>query len=101
MRLLFWSGLAAALAVLFAVLAYLYVKGSSPVPAPESIAYPVRGIDISHHQGAIDWRRIAEQNIRFAWLKASEGAGWADPTFADHLSNAHAAGLAVGAYHYF
>jgi lysozyme len=101
-RILIWSGVAASVALIFAaVLADLYVKGAYRFSYPDAVTYPVRGIDISHHQGEIDWKRIAGQNIRFAWLKASEGGDWTDPTFAHHLAEARAAGIAVGAYHYF
>ncbi|HEX2068810.1 MAG TPA: GH25 family lysozyme, partial [Actinomycetota bacterium] len=31
------------------------------------------GIDVSHHQGRIDWPRVAADDISFAYIKASEG----------------------------
>ncbi|MFC5730327.1 MULTISPECIES: glycoside hydrolase family 25 protein [Nocardioides] len=62
---------------------------------------PVKGIDASHHQGPIDWRRVADHGITFAYLKASEGTGFVDPRFAAHRRNAARAGIAVGGYHYF
>lgn len=61
----------------------------------------VRGIDASHHQGAIDWAAVAGDGIAFAYLKASEGTTYVDPTFADHRASALDVGIAVGGYHYF
>ncbi|WP_312856407.1 glycoside hydrolase family 25 protein, partial [Nocardioides pelophilus] len=69
--------------------------------APEPSRVRVRGIDASHHQGAIDWAAVAGDGIAFAYLKASEGTTYVDPTFADHRAAALARGVAVGGYHYF
>jgi lysozyme len=61
----------------------------------------VIGVDVSHHQGAIDWAKLAKTDVRFAYLKATEGGDYVDPTFKDNWSAARKAGLAVGAYHFF
>lgn len=101
-RIALWTlGGLAALLIIGALAAWLYLKGAYRFAYPDAQSFPVRGIDVSHHQGAIDWRRIAAQNIRFVYLKASEGGDWQDASFDGHLEQAHAAGLAVGAYHYF
>ena len=102
MRTTRWIAIGLGAVALIAILAVLlYLRGVYRFSYPDPVTYPVRGIDISHHQGAIDWRRVAAQNIRFVYLKASEGGDWTDPSFADNLERAQAAGLAVGAYHYF
>ncbi len=68
---------------------------------PDRHRYPVRGIDVSHHQGLIDWRAVAADDVVFAYLKASEGGDHADSRFAANWRAARQAGLRVGAYHYF
>lgn len=60
-----------------------------------------RGIDASHHQGAIDWRAVAGDGVAFAYLKATEGTSYTDPTFAGHRAAAQDHGIQVGGYHYF
>ncbi len=101
-RLAKWFVIGAGAAILIlALAAWLYLKGIYRFSYPDALVYPVRGIDVSHHQRAIDWRRVAAQNIRFVYLKASEGGDWTDPTFTANLAAARSAGLAVGAYHYF
>jgi GH25 family lysozyme M1 (1,4-beta-N-acetylmuramidase) len=60
----------------------------------------IPGIDVSRHQGAIDWQAVARSGVRCAWVKATEGRDYVDPRFAANLSGARAAGLAVGAYHF-
>jgi lysozyme len=69
---------------------------------PDPSRFPVWGIDVSHHQGSIDWPAVAsEPYIAFAYIKATEGGDWTDPRFAENWSEAQRAGLRVGAYHFF
>jgi GH25 family lysozyme M1 (1,4-beta-N-acetylmuramidase) len=60
----------------------------------------VQGIDVSAYQPRVDWARWRRQGIRFAWIKATEGATWRSPTFVAQRTGARAAGLLQGAYHY-
>jgi lysozyme len=76
---------------------YLYFRSFSP----DRQKYPVRGIDVSHHQGNIDWARVAADDVGFAIIKATEGGDHRDRLFAANLAAARKAGLAVGAYHFF
>lgn len=59
------------------------------------------GIDVSHHNGNLDWAAIKKAGVEFAFLKASQGVSFRDPKFADNLSKARAVGIPCGAYHYF
>ena len=61
---------------------------------------PVQGIDISKYQGDIDWDRVREAGIRFAYLKVSEGGDHVDDRFYDNWEAAAAAGVPRGAYHF-
>jgi lysozyme len=64
--------------------------------------YPLWGVDVSHHQGAIDWKSVArEPNLVFAYIKASEGGDRRDERFAENWRAARGAGFKVGAYHFF
>jgi len=61
-----------------------------------------RGIDVSHHQGVIDWETVGEsRDLTFAFVKATEGIKMQDDKFAKNLHGARNAGLLVGAYHFF
>ncbi|WP_414471869.1 GH25 family lysozyme [Microvirga sp. M2] len=68
---------------------------------PSRTAHPRRGIDVSHHQKEIDWRKVARDDVAFAFIKASEGGDYRDTRFAANWREAQAAGLKVGAYHFF
>lgn len=61
---------------------------------------PVQGIDVSYYQGDIDWGKVGAAGIRFAYIKATEGADRADEKFRDNWQGAQEAGLARGAYHF-
>ncbi len=67
---------------------------------PSKQIYPVRGVDVSAYQGEIDWETLAGEDIRFAFLKATEGSTFVDKKFSYNWENAHKTGLRVGAYHY-
>lgn len=58
------------------------------------------GIDVSHHNGTIDWKKVAESGVKFAWIKCSEGTTWRDKSRLRNLSAARKAGLIVGGYHF-
>ncbi len=68
---------------------------------PARSKYPVQGIDVSHHQGAIDWGALPHQGVDFAYIKASEGGDHRDRLFAANWKAAAAAGIERGPYHFF
>jgi len=61
----------------------------------------VQGVDVSWHQGPIDWRTLAADDVAFAYIKATEGGDHVDARFAFNWREASAAGLYRGAYHFF
>lgn len=63
--------------------------------------YDIHGVDVSHYQGEIDWNKLASQDVRFAYIKATEGSSHVDDKFAVNYKEAQEAGIRVGAYHFF
>jgi lysozyme len=59
------------------------------------------GIDVSRHQGPIDWAAVAAAGIRFAFIKATQGATLRDVRFTENWLRARQHGLLRGAYHFF
>jgi lysozyme len=49
----------------------------------------------------VDWSQLKQANIKFAFIKASDGATFADPGFADAWNGATRADIPHGAYHFF
>ncbi len=68
------------------------------VPMVPAGALP--GIDVSNHQGAIDWSLVAASGTRFAFAKATEGRTFNDPMYATNKAGAALAGVVFGAYHF-
>src|ERR1700722_519001 len=64
---------------------------------------PYIGIDVSYANSTVDWHAVSNdpQNIRFAYLKATEGTSIQDPTFKLNRSSANSAGIPTGAYHFY
>lgn len=66
-----------------------------------SLADNYDGIDVSKYQGDIDWKAIASnKKIKFAYIKATEGATYVDPRFEENISEARKHGVKVGCYHF-
>ena len=68
--------------------------------------FEVRGIDISHYQGTIDWDALQHATIngsplRFVMMKSTEGANRMDDTFNDNFYQAREYGYIRGAYHFW
>lgn len=68
--------------------------------------FAVHGIDVSHHQGYIDWDAVgqcreSEFPIHFVFMKATEGGDYSDDCFQQNFEQAHEHGLIRGAYHYY
>ncbi|MBE0335132.1 GH25 family lysozyme [Paenibacillus sp. 23TSA30-6] len=59
-----------------------------------------QGIDVSRYQGEIDWKAVKADGISFAFIKASQGQRYVDPTFITNAKGAKAAGVLLGAYHF-
>ncbi len=70
----------------------------APATTTTPPGYTVRGIDTSSYQGTVDWASVAASQARFAYLKATEGVGYVDPSFASNYPAAKAQGLYVGSY---
>jgi lysozyme len=68
--------------------------------------YSIHGIDVSYYQGKIDWHKVKAMKddgvqIRFVFIKTSEGILNVDPYFQRNWREAAKVGLITGAYHYF
>jgi len=81
------------------------IVGSREITDENGVRYEVRlGIDVSEHQGSIDWSKAASAGVQFAMLRAGyrgygdEGKLAEDPCFADNLKGTAEAGIDIGVY---
>jgi lysozyme len=61
----------------------------------------VKGVDVSHFDGTIDWAAARRDGVGFAIIKATEGTSFVDNRFATNWTNTRAHGIIRGAYHFF
>jgi len=60
----------------------------------------VPGIDVSHYNGVIDWAKVADSGVKFAYIKCTDGPTWEDPRWGFNTVGARRAGIKIGSYHF-
>jgi lysozyme len=63
--------------------------------------FEVHGIDVSHYQKEIDWNTVAQQDVEFAFVKATEGQTYRDSIFCYNWGEMKRVGIKRGAYHFY
>ena len=89
-------------------LAYNYIENKTYTGNFTLEAIPTtfksHGIDVSHHQNAIDWKLFkdnADSLIKFVYCKATEGTHFVDPQWKSNRSQLIHLNITHGAYHFF
>ncbi|QQQ76234.1 lysozyme [Saccharothrix sp. 6-C] len=70
------------------------------IPTDPSAQAVVYGIDVSGHQGNVDWNYWWGQGKRFAYVKATESTTYRNPYFAQQYNGSYNVGMIRGAYHF-
>ena len=60
----------------------------------------MKGIDISNHNGRINFSEVKSSGIELVYIKATEGTTYIDPYLNQHYNGAKALGLSTGFYHF-
>lgn len=60
----------------------------------------VAGIDVSGHQGDVNWQAVWDQGARFAYVKATEGTTFRNPNHAQQYNGSYNVGMIRGSYHF-
>mgnify|MGYP002624847584 CR=1 FL=1 len=101
-----WVGAAIVVLVCWLLFHKLIDKASYPIATPPS-GYTVHGIDISHHQGYVNWELLRNQAaidgipLSFVFIKATEGTDMVDSRFSQNFAGARRYGITRGAYHFY
>ena len=61
----------------------------------------LQGVDISHYNGRTDFTLLAQSNISFVYMKATQGTTYVDPTYHNRVAQLKGIELLNGAYHFF
>ncbi|MDE5807518.1 MAG: hypothetical protein K2H76_05325, partial [Muribaculaceae bacterium] len=80
---------------------WAYHEYMTSAPYVDFERYPIRGIDVSRHNGMMNLDAAASDGIEFIFIKASEGEELHDENFHLNYEKAGHAGLKRGAYHFF
>ncbi len=88
---------ACAVLLMVVMLGMLPAQTAQAVTANGAIA---RGIDVSKHNGAVNWGQVAASGIKFTFIKVGSTNSGIDPQFAANITGAQAAGLKTGVYIY-
>lgn len=90
----------------------ILINRAEPAPIVSSFGiimpkgYTVHGIDISKHQGTIEWERVSRMKkegiqISFVFIKATEGITRQDNKFEANWKQSERNGMLRGAYHFY
>ncbi|MDE6864071.1 MAG: hypothetical protein K2J41_06790, partial [Eubacterium sp.] len=92
------------LAVIISVIAVAASRGSRPDGLYQFNQSVANGIDVSEHNGEIDWEKVKETQdfafIRVGYRGYGNGEIYEDKYAADNLKNANKAKIPVGVYFY-
>lgn len=61
----------------------------------------IYGIDISHHNGLINWNLVPFDQIKFVFCKATQGRSFKDFLFPTYFNELKRLGILRGVYHFF
>lgn len=60
----------------------------------------VYGVDVSEHNGYVDWSALKVAGVTFAIIRSGYGTSHTDKQFYNNMANAKAAGMKLGIYHF-
>ncbi len=63
--------------------------------------YVVRGVDVSHHNGTVNWAQLKYEGIAFAYIKSTEGVSHCDRNYKENYGNARESDIKTGTYHFY
>jgi lysozyme len=92
--------------IILSSVGYLFLKENSPLflrEPPLSHSEYIFGLDVSHYQGRINWKRVSNSKhpIKFVFIRSTMGINGKDKQFLHNWRKAKDFGYIRGAYHYY
>lgn len=87
----------AALTLVISLCGMIPVQSVTAAAASGAIS---QGVDVSKHNGAVNWNQVAASGMKFTFIKVGSTYSGVDPQFAANMAGAQAAGLKTGVYLY-
>ena len=79
----------------------LVEDGIAGISTLSSLLIPVLpGVDLSRHNGTVDFASLSASGCKYAWIKVTEGTTHTNPGFEKKFKDARDNGIIVGAYHF-
>jgi lysozyme len=103
-KLPFWIGLGVLAAIGMLVLyVEFFTEKKQPIwPEGHSpLGNTILGIDVSKYQRKINWEKVRDNDVSFAFIKATEGVKLKDSQFERNWEGTHQVGIIRGAYHFY
>lgn len=63
--------------------------------------YVLKGVDVSHHNGFVNWPQLKNEGIAFAYIKTTEGIAHTDRNYKNNYTDAKLSNVKVGTYHFY
>lgn len=76
------------------------IHEGTDAPTFETAVVQTPGMDVSSHQGTVNWSTAWSNGARFAYVKATEGTTYRNPDFAQQYNGSFNVGMIRGAYHF-
>lgn len=109
-KIIIWITIMSVLVAITAAYFYFIPIGGKPSNFELAVAkrkhvstqnYPVWGLDISHHNGKVDWSKVIVTKPNFIFIKATEGITVADREYDSNWVYLKKHNITRGAYHFF
>ncbi|MFJ2557472.1 MULTISPECIES: lysozyme [unclassified Streptomyces] len=73
--------------------------GQGPLPQGDRAAQ-TEGVDVSSHQGNVDWPALWSSGVKWAYVKATEGNYYKNTSFTQQYNGSYNVGMIRGTYHF-
>ncbi|MFF8844618.1 lysozyme [Streptomyces sp. NPDC015127] len=67
---------------------------------PDTRAVQTEGVDVSSHQGNVDWAALWNSGVKWAYVKATEGTYYKNTYFTQQYNGSYNIGMIRGSYHF-
>ncbi|CAL9598087.1 lysozyme [Streptomyces sp. enrichment culture] len=74
--------------------------GVGGIPPADPYATQTEGVDVSSHQGNVNWSALWTSGVKWAYVKATEGTYYKNPYFPQQYNGSYNIGMIRGAYHF-
>lgn len=86
---------------ILAIISFCFYNWNLWFVYPDKEKFPILGIDVSHHQWIVDWKKIKESWVDFAYLKATEWDDWVDKKLEENYLGTKTNHIPVWIYHFY